>query len=69
MTKAGGIFSVFSGSEEEGYQFVIASETVALKAKMAEYREALGGKCGGSDKMLFGHASAPRAEIEALFAK
>lgn len=69
MTKAGGIFSVFSGSEEDGYQFVIASETMPLKGKIAEYREALGGKCGGSDKMLFGHAAVPRAVIEALFAK
>lgn len=69
MTKAGGIFSVFSGSEEEGYQFVIASETVALKGKIAEYREKLCGKCGGSDKMLFGHAAVSRAVIEELFAK
>lgn len=69
MTKAGGIFSVFSGSEEMGYQFVIASETVPLKGKVAEYRAALGGKCGGSDKMLFGHAAVSRAVIEALFAK
>ena len=69
MTKAGGVFSVFAGSEEDGYQFVIASETIPLKAKIAEYRDALGGKCGGSDKMLFGHASASCAVIEALFAK
>ena len=69
MTKAGGIFSVFSGSEEDGYQFVIASETVPLKGKVAEYRAALGGKCGGSDKMLFGHAAVSRAVIESLFAK
>lgn len=69
MTKAGGIFSVFSGSEEMGYQFVIASENVPLKEKIAEYRAALGGKCGGSDKMLFGHAAVSRAVIEALFAK
>ena len=67
MTKTKGIFSVFAGSEETGYQFVIASESVPLKARITEYREKLGGKCGGSDKMLFGHAAVSRERIEAVF--
>jgi alanyl-tRNA synthetase len=68
MKKTSAVFAVFSGSDEKGYQFVIASEKIKLKALACEYKSALGGKCGGSDKMLFGHAEASRAEIEAFFA-
>ncbi len=69
MEKTDTIFSVFSGSEEAGYQFVIASKNIPLKAKMAEYRNILNGKCGGSDKMLFGHANAKKEDILAYFNK
>ncbi len=68
MKKTSAVFAVFSGSDESGYQFVIASESVKLKAKIPAYKIALGGKCGGSDKMLFGHADKSKAEIEAFFA-
>jgi alanyl-tRNA synthetase len=68
VKKTSAVFAVFSGTDEKGYQFVIASEKVKLKALIGEYRNALGGKCGGSDKMLFGHAEASKAEIEAFFA-
>lgn len=67
VKKTSAIFAVFSGSEEAGYQFVIASESTPLKAKAQEIRAALGGKCGGSDKMLFGHADASKDAILAYF--
>ena len=67
MKKTKSMFAVFSGNDEDGYQFVIASETTPLKAKIADIRTALGGKCGGSDKMLFGHAEKKRDIITAYF--
>ncbi len=67
MKKTSAVFAVFSGTEDTGYQFVIASEAVKLKAKAAEIRQTLGGKCGGSDKMLFGHAEAKKEEILSYF--
>lgn len=68
MKKTSAVFAVFSGSDETGYQFVIASEQIKLKALIPAYKAALGGKCGGSDKMLFGHAQATKNTIEAFFA-
>lgn len=67
MKKTSAVFAVFSGTEEAGYQFVIASEKIKLKAKIPEIRNTLGGKCGGSDKMLFGHAEAKKETILAYF--
>ena len=68
MKKTSAVFAVFAGSDETGYQFVIASEQIKLKPLIPTYKNALGGKCGGSDKMLFGHADTRKAEIEAFFA-
>ena len=67
MKKTSALFAVFSGTEETGYQFVIGSETIKLKAKITEIKNALGGKCGGSDKMLFGHAEAKKDVILSYF--
>ena len=67
MQKTSAVFAVFSGTEETGYQFVIASQTVKLKAKIPAFKNALGGKCGGSDKMLFGHAEAKKETILSFF--
>ena len=68
MKKTSAVFAVFSGSDETGYQFVIGSDKIKLKARILEFKAALGGKCGGSDKMLFGHADARKETIEAFFA-
>jgi hypothetical protein len=67
VKKTSAVFAIFSGSDETGYGFVIASETVKLKAQIPEFKNALGGKCGGSDKMLFGHAEATKEKIENFF--
>ena len=69
MKKTAAVFAVFAGTEETGYQFVIASEKIKLKAKIPEIKNALGGKCGGSDQMLFGHAEAKKEEILAYFSR
>ena len=68
MKKTSAVFAAFSGSDESGYQFVIASENIKLKSLIPTYKNVLGGKCGGSDKMLFGHAQVTKNTIEAFFA-
>lgn len=67
VKKTSALFAVFSGNDESGYQFVIAASNTPLKAKSQEFRAALGGKCGGSDKMLFGHADAKKENILSYF--
>ena len=67
IKKTSAVFAVFSGTDKAGYQFVIASEQIKLKGKIPECKNALGGKCGGSDKMLFGHADAEKEKIEEFF--
>lgn len=69
MKKTSAVFAVFSGTDETGYQFVISSETIKLKALIPIYKSVLGGKCGGSDKMLFGHAEAKKEDILSYFAE
>ena len=54
---------VFYGDEESGYKFVIGSAKTPLKAKASEIQNALGGRCGGSDKMLFGFTPLKEKEI------
>ena len=65
VKKTDRVFAVFFRTEKqtEGYQFVIASRTVPLKTYAAELQKTLGGKCGGSDKMLFGQATVEKETI------
>ena len=61
------ICAVFSGNDESGYKFIIASERVPLRAMSKEISTALGGKGGGSDVMIQGSVKATRTEIEQFF--
>ncbi|MBQ3276506.1 MAG: alanyl-tRNA editing protein [Oscillospiraceae bacterium] len=65
--KCGGICAVFAGDDETGWRYVMASESVDLRAKAKELNAALSGRGGGSSAMIQGGASAPRAEIERVF--
>lgn len=65
--KVAGIFAAFSGTEETGYDFVCASERFPLGQVKEAISAALDAKCGGSDKMLFGHTSAGEAAIRQFF--
>ena len=65
--KTAGIFAAFSGTEEAGYDFVLASERIPLGRVKEAAAAALGAKCGGSDNMLFGHADADKAAIRRFF--
>ena len=62
---AAGVF----GKEDSGYSYIIASENIPLREKSKEINAALGGKGGGSDKMIQGSVTADRQAIEDHFSK
>ena len=59
-----GLCAIFSGDDEEGYNFVIGSKTRDCSAIAAGLRELLGAKGGGSKQMAQGSVQATRSEIE-----
>ena len=69
MKHAGGICAGFSGDDEKGYTYVIASQSVALRAKSKEINTSLNGKGGGSEELIQGSVKATRTEIEKYFSE
>lgn len=65
--KTAGVFAAFSGTDDTGYDFVCASQNLPMKTLAPTLASSLGGKCGGSDKMLFGHTEAKKEEILSFF--
>jgi alanyl-tRNA synthetase len=57
------IFAAFSGNDAAGYQFVLAARNLPLKEMIPTLQATLGGRCGGSDSMLFGQATAKEDDI------
>ena len=67
--KAGGLCGGFSGSDENGYIYVISSESIALRSMSKDINAALNGKGGGSDELIQGSCRASRKEIEDYFSE
>ena len=65
----GGTAAVFSGSDEAGYAFCLVTRSGDLRQLGKEMTKALNGRGGG--KLIFqqGRVNAPKAAIEAFFAK
>ena len=61
------ICAAFSGDDNTGYKYIIASEKVDLKAKANDINSALKGSGGGKPNMIQGSVSASEAEIRAYF--
>ena len=61
------ICAAFSGNDDIGYKYIIASETVDLKSKAKEINSDLKGSGGGKQNMIQGSVSASEAEIRAYF--
>ncbi|MCR5416451.1 MAG: hypothetical protein K6E79_06625 [Pseudobutyrivibrio sp.] len=59
-----GLCAIFSGDDENGYNFVIGSQSRDCAAIAAGMRELLGAKGGGSPQMAQGSVQATRAQIE-----
>ncbi len=64
VEKHSGLCAIFSGNDDEGYNFVIGSRTRDCKAIATGLRELLGAKCGGSPQMAQGSINATRSVIE-----
>lgn len=62
-----GYCSIFTGNDENGYQFIIGSSTKDCKALAAEMREKLVAKCGGSTSMIQGSVKTTRLKLEVFF--
>ena len=64
VEKHTGLCAIFSGDDENGYNFVIGSSTRDCSAIAAGLRELLGAKGGGSKQMTQGSIMATRSQIE-----
>lgn len=62
--KCGGYAAAFSGSDAEGYRYIIGSRHVDLRKASREINAGIGGKGGGSSEMIQGRASLSREKIE-----
>lgn len=58
---------VFSGDDENGYSFVIASKTQDMNAFRNEFNSKLNGRGGGRDGMIQGKASTTKTDITEFF--
>lgn len=67
VRKCGEIFAVFS-PDGDGYKYIIASNSVDLKALSKEINDALSGRGGGSERMIQGSCLSDRERIERFFA-
>ena len=64
VEKHAGLCAIFSGNDEDGYNFVIGSSTRDCSAIATGLRELLGAKGGGSKQMAQGNVMATRSQIE-----
>ncbi len=61
--KCGGYAAVFSGSDEEGWRYLIGSLHTDLRARSRAINAGIGGRGGGSSTMLQGRAEKSAKEI------
>ena len=66
LDKCGAVCAAFSGRDEEGYRYVIASRTLDLRRMAGTLNEALDGRGGGSPEMIRGTCRAGRETIETV---
>ena len=64
VEKHEGLCAIFSGNDDDGYNFVIGSRTRDCSAIAVGLRELLGAKGGGSKQMAQGSIMATRSQIE-----
>ncbi len=60
-----GVCGIFSGTEEDGYQFILGSKTRDTRKVMEQLKEQLNAKGGGSPAMVQGSLTADREAIMA----
>lgn len=63
MEQHRGICGVFSGTDKEGYEFILGSKNIDMRSVSMMMKEDLTAKCGGSDRMIQGRTGASRDVI------
>ena len=61
--KCGGFAAAFSGSDADGYRYIIGSRRLDLRAQSRAINAVIRGRGGGSPEMIQGRAQATEAEI------
>ena len=69
MLLAGGVCAAFTGSDADGYRYIIGSRTVDLRAEAKTINAAISGRGGGKPNFVQGSVAAARGEIERFFAE
>ncbi len=64
MPKAGGFAAVFTGSDRDGWRYIIGSLHCDLRAGARQINAAIDGRGGGTPQMIQGSARAVRKKIE-----
>lgn len=67
VSKCSGVCAIFSGSDKDGYNYVMASKNVNLRENAKKINAALNGKGGGSADMLQGSAMCEKLKIQQYF--
>ena len=63
MERCGGFAAVFTGSDEEGWRYIVGSRNVDLRVNARALNAALQGRGGGRPEMIQGQAAASEAAI------
>ena len=67
VTKCGGVCAAFTGSDKDGYNYVIGSTSFDLRKASKEINAAIEGRGGGQMGMIQGSCKASRNTIEEYF--
>ena len=68
MLLAGGVCAAFTGSDADGYRYIIGSRMLDLRAAAKTINAAISGRGGGKPTMIQGSCTAPADAIKAFFA-
>ena len=68
MLLAGGVCAAFTGSDAEGYRYIIGSRVLDLRAEAKTINAAIGGRGGGKPTMIQGSCTASADTVKAFFA-
>ena len=63
--RCSGMAAAFSGSDKDGWRYIIGSRSLDLRSLSRSINSAIAGKGGGSREMIQGRASASEAQIRA----
>lgn len=69
MRRCSGLCAVFLGNDNAGYQYIIGSQRVDLKAFLKEFHGTFAGKGGGKGEMVQGTVRGEKAALQQYFSR